>query len=106
MQIRTEDIQAIVTAVDWLVQGELSEIRIHREGELIFAARIQGDALQIDPNVIPPELAKRLLNETDILGDGSSSEPESDSESGRPESGRSRRKGDPKPRQAASAARV
>lgn len=107
MQFRTEDVQAIVTAVEWIVEGELSEIRIRRDGELVFAARLKDDALQIDPTVMPPKLAKRLLNETDLLGGESSESDEPEAEapkSGR--SGRTRPQAGPKPRKASSAARV
>lgn len=68
MQIRAEDVRAIVSAVEWIVDGTLSEIRIRREGRTIFAARMNGDALQIDPEVMPAELAQKLLHDTELLG--------------------------------------
>ena len=69
MEIRTEDIDAILSAVEWLVDGTLSKISIAKHGEVIFAAAWKDGRLAIDPDVMPTELAQALLKH-DSLGSG------------------------------------
>lgn len=82
MHIRPEDLDAIVTAVEMLIEGSLSTVHVRRDDDLIFSAYDDGSGLVIDPDVMAPELARHLLEHT-ALGDSrqpAPSEPRAESE--------------------------
>ena len=90
MQIRPADLDAIVTAVEMLIEGTLQTVHIRHDDELVFSAHYDGAELIIDPEVMSPELAQHLLTHTS-LGDSqrpAPSEPNAaaaDDRSDRPE---------------------
>lgn len=82
MQIRSEDLDAIVTAVEMLIEGTLSTVHVCRDGEVIFSAHNDGSELVIDPDVMAPELARHLLEHTALGGSPQPAPSEPGSRSG------------------------
>lgn len=74
MQFRAEDIGAIVTAVEWILEGNLAHVIIRRNGSTLFEAYTDGSELVIDPDAMSPELARHLLEHTTLFGDEASSD--------------------------------
>lgn len=75
MEIRAEDVGAIVTAVEWILEGNLRQVIIRRDGETVFEAYTDDSKLVIDPDAMSPELARHLLEHTTLF----ESEPSSES---------------------------